>query len=86
LTAFYNDDNNVSEEVKVRDQNFLFIHGLGGSGKSVYIRSLLGLAASWLRPDAVLTCAPTGNAAVNVAGYTIASLTMKRKDFFLKVF
>jgi hypothetical protein len=85
LTAFYNDDNSVSEEVKLSNQTLLFIHGLGGSGKSVYIRSLIGLAASWLRPDAVMTCAPTGNAAVNVSGYTIESLIRKKKEFFLKV-
>jgi hypothetical protein len=85
LTAFYNDNNPNQQHDTQDDQSFLFIHGLGGSGKSVFIRALLALAASWLRPASVLTSAPTGVAAVNVAGYTVWSLIKKRKDFFNQV-
>jgi hypothetical protein len=85
LTAYYNDDNDTCDYETHDDQSFLFIHGLGGSGKSVFIRALLALATSWLRPGSVLTCAPTGVAAVNVAGYTLASLIGKRISFFDKV-
>jgi len=55
-------------------QRTLFLHGLAGSGKSFVIRAWIALAESWNHPNAVRTCAPTGIAAVNVEGSTIASL------------
>ena len=38
------------------------------------IRAWVALTESWNHPHAVRTCAPTGIAAVNVEGATIASL------------
>jgi hypothetical protein len=85
LTSFFDDDNNTPATERSENQSLLFIHGLGGSGKSVFIRALTALSTAWLRPDAVMTCAATGNAAVNVSGYTIDSLILKKPEFFLKV-
>jgi hypothetical protein len=85
LTSYFDDENSSSSLTKAENQSLLFIHGLGGSGKSVFIRSLVALSYSWLRPGSVLTSAPTGNAAVNVKGYTTASLIYKNKNFFKPV-
>jgi hypothetical protein len=66
-------------------QVLVFLHGMGGSGKSLTIHAMIALAQSWNRPQAILTSAKSGVAAVNVDGYTVDSLTYKTRAFFNEV-
>ena len=60
----------------------MILHGVGGSGKSYVIRSLLALAESWMRQGSIITSAISGVAAANVSGHTIAFLLNCKKSFF----
>lgn len=74
-----------TEEVRRRSQRFLFLHGIGGSGKSFCIRALVALAISWGKPQAILTAAKSGVAAINVGGHTLDSLMYRPPKFFRQV-
>ena len=70
---------------RLKHQVLLFLHGMGGSGKSLTIRALIALALSWEKPKAVLTACKSGVAAVNVDGCTMDSLMYKPAAFFHQV-
>jgi ATP-dependent DNA helicase PIF1 len=57
------------------DQLFLYIMGIGGSGKSFVIKALVGLFRRCGASEQLLLSAPTGAAAVLIDGYTIHALT-----------
>ena len=61
----------------------MILHGVGGSGKSYVIRSLLALAASWMRQRAIITSAISGVTTANVSGHRIASL-LNCKNIFIQ--
>ncbi|KAI0348901.1 hypothetical protein OH77DRAFT_1465904 [Trametes cingulata] len=58
------------------DQLFLYIAGVGGTGKTYVVSAILRLFALLGRSREVLVGAPTGAAALNINGYTVHSLTM----------
>ena len=89
LSAFKADVETEENSLNIQEDTMnyvaLLLHGIGGSGKSYVIRAILGIAKSWLREGSVVTTCISGVAAVNVSGYTVASLLHCRKSFFEKV-
>jgi PIF1-like helicase len=55
------------------EQLFLFIHGIGGTGKSRTLTSIRDMVESKFNDQAVLVCGPTGISAHNVSGETLHS-------------
>jgi predicted esterase len=84
-TAPTTTDGTSTEITVLLNQVLLFLHGMGGSGKSLAVHAMIALAMSWDRPRAILTSAKSGVAAVNVEGYTVDSLRYKPKSFFDEV-
>jgi hypothetical protein len=84
-TAPTTTDGTSTEITVLLNQVLLFLHGMGGSGKSLAVHAMIALAISWDRPRAILTSAKSGVAAVNVEGYTVDSPSYKPKSFFDEV-
>ncbi|KAH7906341.1 hypothetical protein BJ138DRAFT_987548, partial [Hygrophoropsis aurantiaca] len=62
------------------EQLFLFITGIGGSGKSHVIKAVVELFKRCGTPDKLILSAPTGCSAVLIDGYTIHALTFLPKS------
>ena len=60
------------------DQLFMYIAGVGGTGKTHVVKSIRRLFELLNRSKEILVGAPTGAAAKNIDGYTVHSLTMMR--------
>ncbi|EAU84190.2 hypothetical protein CC1G_08120 [Coprinopsis cinerea okayama7 len=58
------------------EQLFLFINGMGGTGKSYVIKSIIMLFERLNRGSQLLVGAPTGIAAVLIGGHTLHSLIL----------
>lgn len=58
------------------DQLQMFIAGVGGTGKSYVVESVIRLFTLLGRRDEILVGAPTGTAAILIGGYTVHSLTL----------
>jgi hypothetical protein len=57
------------------EQLFLYVMGIGGSGKSYVINALVELFKRCGASEQMLLSAPTGSAAILINGYTIHALT-----------
>jgi len=79
-------DHNVEQERAFRivgehfaqdneEQLFLYVMGIGGSGKSYVINALVELFKRCGVSEQMLLSAPTGCAAILIGGYTIHALT-----------
>jgi AAA domain len=82
LRAFMDNDDaeRLTDEVIQAHQAVALIQGLAGSGKSYVVFGWIALSTSWGHPNAVMTCAISGIAAVNVQGRTIASITCRTSE------
>lgn len=58
------------------EQLLMYIAGVGGTGKSHVIKSIVRLFEKVSRADQLMLGAPTGCAAIGIGGYTIHSLVM----------
>ena len=58
------------------DQLLMYIGGVGGTGKSHVVDSILRLFSLLGKRSKILVAAPTGAAAILIGGYTIHSLTL----------
>ena len=63
-----------------QDQLFLYIMGVGGTGKSFVIDAIVKLFQRCGAPEKLQLSAPTGSAAVLIGGYTIHALTFLPKN------
>ncbi len=69
----------VAERVAKPDgdeQLLMYMAGVGGTGKTHVVKSILRLFALLGRSNEILVGAPTGAAALNIGGYTVHSLMM----------
>ena len=74
LRAFRIVAEHVCNNHETREQLLMYIAGVGGTGKTHVVKSILRLFSLLGRSDEILIGAPTGAAALNIGGYTVHSL------------
>ncbi|KZT56594.1 hypothetical protein CALCODRAFT_422240, partial [Calocera cornea HHB12733] len=62
------------------EQLLMYVSGVGGTGKSHVIKSIVGLFQLMGREHNLMLSAPTGAAAILINGYTIHALTFLPKS------
>ncbi|KZT59320.1 hypothetical protein CALCODRAFT_431062, partial [Calocera cornea HHB12733] len=72
----------VGEHVihRSKEQLLMYVSGVGGTGKSHVIKSIIALFHLAKRTHNLLLSAPTGAAAILINGYTIHALTLLPKS------